>query len=265
MTPQLFSIVLGSGSVVTAAIHDGHAVRREVADLFLVDDATLMREKDPFTAELAAVSETRIIGLRTRFEVDLNRPRDEAVYLTEANSWGIQVWREPPPEGALHRSLAEYDEFYRAVESTLETVYELYGPFVVLDLHSYNHRRAGPNEPPAPADENPEINIGTGSMDRERWGDLVDQFMSDLASYDFFGRSLDVRENVKFKGGYFPRWIHEKFPNTGCAIAVEFKKIFMDEWTGELDQPVFEALRGALRSTLPGLRDVLAQPQETRP
>ncbi len=264
MTPQLFSITLGSGCVVTAAIHDGHAVRREVADLFALDEATLMREKDPYTAALASISETRIVGLRTRFEIDLNRPRDQAIYLTEDNAWGLKVWREPLPQGAVNRSLQEYDEFYRAVESTLEVIYELYGPFVVLDIHSYNHRREGPGGPPAPAEQNPEINIGTGSMDRDRWGPLVDKFMNDLRSFDFLGRRLDVRENVKFQGGYFSRWIHERFPHTGCAIAIEFKKIFMDEWTGVIDQPVFDALKAALGSTLPGLREMLNEPQMSR-
>ena len=30
---------------------------------------------------------------RSRFEADLNRPRDRAVYLTPADAWGHQVWR----------------------------------------------------------------------------------------------------------------------------------------------------------------------------
>lgn len=46
---------------------------------------------------------------------------------------------------------------------------EEYGRFLVLDLHSYNHRRAGPNAPPADPERNPEVNIGTGTMDRGRW------------------------------------------------------------------------------------------------
>ena len=35
-----------------------------------------------------------------------------------------------------------------------------------------------------------------------------------MRSYDYFGRRLDVRENVKFFGGQLPRWIHENFPHT---------------------------------------------------
>ena len=28
--------------------------------------------------------------------------------------------------------------------------------------------------------------------------------------------------------------IHERYPEKACVIAIEFKKIFMDEWTGEV-------------------------------
>jgi hypothetical protein len=71
------------------------------------------------------------------------------------------------------------------------------------------------------------------------------------------GRRLDVRENVKFRGGNVPRWIHETFPNSGCAVAIEFKKFFMDEWTGELDVEQHDAIRLALESTVPVVEDAL--------
>jgi hypothetical protein len=49
------------------------------------------------------------------------------------------------------------------------------------------------------------------------------------------GRPLDVRENMRFKGGWFSTWIHRTYPETGAALAIEVKKTFMDEWTGEPD------------------------------
>jgi hypothetical protein len=47
-----------------------------------------------------------------------------------------------------------------------------------------------------------------------------------------------VRENVRFKGGYLPRWVHANYPRVGCALALEFKKFYMDEWTGRADPDV---------------------------
>jgi len=81
--------------------------------------------------------------------------------------------------------------------------------------------------------------------------------MDDLRSFDFPGGKLDVRENVKFQGGNMPRWVHEHYPETGCAIAIEYKKFFMDEWEGEPDDHEVECIFRAIRSTLPGVRKEL--------
>jgi hypothetical protein len=129
----------------------------------------------------------------------------------------------------------------------------------VFDLHTYNHRRSGADGPPADAEANPQVNIGTGTMNRERWAPVVDTFIDTLRCYDFPGGKLDVRENVKFYGGAWPRWIHDTFPETGVAIAIEFKKFFMDEWTGVPDNDSVVAIGAALRSTVPAVLAALKQ------
>jgi hypothetical protein len=129
---------------------------------------------------------------------------------------------------------------------------------VVLDIHSYNHRREGPQGPPADPRENPEVNVGTGNMNRPVWARLVDRFLDDLRGFDYFGRSLDVRENVKFRGGHLSRHVHETHPDSGCVLSIEFKKIFMDEWTGAVDEEQLTALREALQGAIPGLLEELA-------
>ena len=94
-------------------------------------------------------------------------------------------------------------------------------------------------------------------MNRSRWGSLVERFINDLSNNEFQGQKLDVRENVKFRGGNFSRWIHETFPDTVCALAIEVKKTFMDEWTGIRNDVDFAAIHEAFASTIPGLRDEL--------
>jgi hypothetical protein len=248
---------MGGGPLVGAAIHDGHAVRQEVADLLSIDDATRLREEDPHTSCLAAVAPTRIVGSVSRFDVDLNRPRNRAVYLNPDDCWGLEVWKTPPGEDFVVRSLKEYDDSYEAVFDALADIARHHGRFVVFDVHSYNHQRGGPGSACAPTVENPEVNIGTGSMDRQRWRRLVDRFITDLRQFDNQGRHLDVRENVKFQGGNFSRWIHETFPGQGVALAIEFKKSFMNEWTGEADRRELECLRQALESTCAGVLEEL--------
>jgi N-formylglutamate deformylase len=81
----------------------------------------------------------------------------------------------------------------------------------------------------------------------------VDRFIDDLGRQVVDGHRLDVRENVRFQGGHFARWVHERYPGVGCALALEFKKVFMDEWTGVPDRDHLAQLRHALEASLPGL------------
>jgi N-formylglutamate deformylase len=64
-----------------------------------------------------------------------------------------------------------------------------------------------------------------------------------------------VRENVRFRGGHFPRWVNGTYGERGFALALEFKKVFMDEWTGELDEPALVELVRALQHALPAVVD----------
>ena len=200
---------------------------------------------------------SRIVGRHSRFEVDLNRPRGRAVYRVPEDAWGLNLWKKTLPEAEVETSLVVYDQFYAEAAQRFDALAKKHDLFFVYDLHTYNHRRAGPEGPVADPEGNPEVNIGTGTLDREFWGPLIDRFIADLRAFDFGGRSLDVRENVKFQGGAFPMWVHGAYPRRGCAMAVEFKKFFMDEWTGELDIAKHKMIREALRSTLPGVRESL--------
>jgi N-formylglutamate amidohydrolase len=247
----------GDGPIVATAIHDGHALRAECLACIGLDEATRFREEDPYTARIAAVVPTRLIATRSRFEVDLNRPRASAVYRCAADAWGLEVWRAPPTDEAVARSLADYDAFYATLERVLRQRERRHGRFVVLDIHSYNHRRDGADGPVADPAGNPEINVGTGTVDRARWGGLVDRFCADLVAASPPGRRLDVRENIKFQGGWMSQWIHRTFPETGCALAIELKKTFMDEWTGAVDEGRLAELARAVAATLPGLVESL--------
>jgi N-formylglutamate amidohydrolase len=236
----------GDGPMVACALHDGHTVRPEVAACLKLDEARRRYEEDPHTAEWTFIAPTRIVARRSRFEVDLNRPRPKAVYLTPEDAWGLEVWRCTPASEIVAASLRMYDDFYAHLRLLLERLVERHGRVVVFDLHSYNHMRGGDGQPCDDPEKNPEINLGTGTMNRERWRPIVDRWLAAMRSYDYFGRRLDVRENVRFFGGQLPTWIHEQFPETVCALAIEVKKFFMNEWTGELDASQHQALGAAL-------------------
>lgn len=249
----------GTSPIIAAAIHDGHDTHPRIDRRMSLSERERLREEDPWTGEWTQVAKTQIVGLRSRFEVDLNRPREEAVYQTPSQAWGLDIWKTPPDPATVAACLREYDEFYAAVKSLLEDLVERHGRVVVYDLHSYNHRRDGADAPPADERGNPEVNIGTKTMDREYWAPIVDRFILELRTFDFHGEHLDVRENVKFGGGHFCRWIHETFPGTVCALAIEFKKFYMDEWTGEAVPHEIESIYDALQYTIPGVERALLE------
>ena len=248
----------GFSPILGTAIHNGHKVRDDVEALMALPGSDRLREEDPFTEFVIRDLSNRIIFHHSRFEVDLNRPREAAVYLSREQAWGMDIWKDKPPPATVEQSLAVHDAYYAMLRQVLRDMQERHGSFVVLDIHSYNHRRDGPHALPSRTETAPDINIGTFSMNRERWAHVVDPFMEKLRQFDFRGRRMDVRENIAFQGkGEQTRFIHQNFPKTGCAIAVEFKKFFMDEWTGVPDREALVAMRAMIRSTLPLLEDFL--------
>lgn len=230
--------------IIATAIHDGHGLHADVAASMALSDADRLREEDPHTGQAIVGVPSHVIAHRSRFEADLNRALDQAVYLTPEQSWGLEVWHEPP-QGELLQALHGYHRaFYAAMGATLDALASSHGRFVLLDVHSYNHRRDGADADATPQADAPDINIGTSSMPREQWAFLLDPLMEAMRRFDFNGRNLDVRENVAFQGkGELTRFVHQRYPGQGCAIAIEFKKFFMDEWSGEPDAAELSAMR----------------------
>ncbi|TQN59849.1 N-formylglutamate amidohydrolase [Agrobacterium tumefaciens] len=253
-----WSIDFGNSPVIGTAIHDGHRIRPDIAGLMALSPDKRLREEDPFTGVMIAGMTNRIVVHHSRFEIDLNRAADQAIYLKPEQSWGLEVWNGQPPEDALRQSLDFHADYYTMLEAVLSTVERRHGAFVVLDVHSYNHRRQGAAAPPTAQAEAPDINIGTYSMDRSRWNDIVSAVGRHFASATIGGRRLDVRENVAFQGkGEQTRFIHERFAENGCAIAIEFKKFFMDEWTGEADARAVADIRETIAALQPVIEECL--------
>ncbi len=249
----------GPGRVLATAIHDGHDLRPEIAREMALADADRLREEDPFTGEAVRGVPFHLIVHRSRFEFDLNRSADTAVYRTPDQCWGLEAWTSGALASELvQRSLAIHAEYYRMLADLLDGLASRSGRFVVIDAHSYNHRRGGPDAEPTPQDEAPDINIGTFSMPRDAWAFLIDPLMEAMRGFDFNGRRLDVRENVAFQGkGEQTRFIHHRYPGRGCGIALEFKKFFMDEWSGVPDPAELAAMRRFIAFTAATARDLL--------
>jgi N-formylglutamate amidohydrolase len=256
----LWHIDRGDEPLLGLAVHAGHEMRPELIPHLAIDEVTRIREEDPITDYWALACGNRLLTRRSRFEVDLNRSRAEAICVQPEDCWNLTVWKDSIEGVLMERSLAEHDAFYETLDGILRDLADRFGRFIVLDVHSYNHRRSGPDSPPADPATHPEINLGTGSMDRERWSPVVDRFLRTLRGYDFLGRSLDVRENVRFRGRRVAEYVHQNYRQHACVLALEVKKFFMDEWTGVVDyretRDLLTAFRGAMESAMKGLPDV---------
>ncbi|MEO6433400.1 MAG: N-formylglutamate amidohydrolase [Sphingomicrobium sp.] len=234
---------------MATAIHDGHDLRPEIKAAMVLEEGSRLREEDPFTGQSVMDVPAHVIVHRSRFEFDLNRNAENAVYETVEQSWGLKVWRGDNADPALSAaSLALHAEYYRSLAALLDGVAARHPRFVLIDVHSYNHRRDGPDGTSTPQDLAPDINIGTFSMPRQQWAFLLDPLMDAIRQFDFNGRRLDVRENVAFQGkGEQTRFVHDRYPGQACAIALEFKKFFMDEWTGEPNPAELDAMRKLIK------------------
>ncbi len=239
-----WTVTRGASPIVASAIHDGTGLRAEVAATMSLGDRDRLREEDPFTGQVIAGVDNHIIVHRSRFEFDLNRGADGAIYETPDQSWGLRVWEGQLDRAIFDRSLAIHAAYYRMLGGYLDDIAREHDRFVLLDVHSYNHRRDGPEGAATPQEEAPDINIGTFSMPREQWAFLLDPLIEAVRGFDFNGRHLDVRENIAFQGkGEQTRFVHDRYPGKACAIAIEFKKFFMDEWSGQPDPAELDAMK----------------------
>lgn len=232
MNKTTYTFTKGNSPIVAAAIHDGHLTRDSILNLFNLNEEERLREEDPYTAKWVNISDNNIIVHHSRFETDVNRPREKAFYAKPEDAWGLNIWKEEISAETISDSLNVYDEFYTAAKKYFDALFLEHVNIVVYDIHSYNHRREATDKEADPG-QNPEINIGTKNMDHRNWSSLVDELVHSFKSFDYDGRILDVRKNIKFKGGYFGQWLYEQYGNKICPISIEFKKFFMDEWTGE--------------------------------
>ncbi|MBM4404343.1 MAG: N-formylglutamate amidohydrolase [Candidatus Cloacimonetes bacterium] len=227
--------------VVATAIHHGHDLPPELEESCGISPAQRLREEDPYTGLIAAQYPNHIVVHTSRFAVDLNRREDKCVYRLPDDCWGLPVRKTPLAAGLVEELHSAYRDWYALLAFQVERMLRKHRYLIVLDLHSYNHRRHGINHPPEAQQENPDINLGSSNIPRDQLFYLM-RLQEMLKDSDPTLGFLDCRTDIKFTGGHLVRWLHQMYPHRVIAPAVEFKKFFMDEWTGVLDESCFQRL-----------------------
>ena len=198
-------------------------------------------EEDPATLTMIQTQPIVLAGCDSRFEYDLNRPPEEAVFET---AWGKQLWKTPLPDTQKARSLAKHHNFYKVVDALCDKLHELFAKVLVFDMHSYNWKRWDR--------EVPTWNLGTKNIDNSRFGLQVEAWRDKLASIELpYQLPQTAKINDTFQGnGYFLKFITTKYPNT-LVLATEISKIYCDELTGVVFPEVVAAVTHQLEQLIP--------------
>lgn len=225
---------------VCGAVHDGHQFRKELWDNCLHSEYDRWFEEDPCTKEFVKTQPIVIAGCDSRFEYDLNRDPENAIY---EDAWGKKLWKSPLSENQKLKSLEKHHNFYKVVHALISKLEDKFGAVVVYDMHSYNWRRWDR--------EVPVINLGTANIDNERFGNLVESWGVSLADLQLpHNIKASSKINDTFQGnGYFLKYITKNFKNT-LVLATEFKKIYCDEYAQIIFPEVVSAIEIQMREKI---------------
>ncbi|MDZ4181739.1 MAG: N-formylglutamate amidohydrolase [Candidatus Cloacimonadaceae bacterium] len=235
--------------LLALAIHAGHEMPDELLSISGISEAERFREEDPFTDRVAELFPNRILPRASRFAIDLNRSPDKAIYLLPEDCWGLKARNSSIPDEVLNKLRADYTDWYQLLKYQIDRLLRIHPFLVVLDLHSYNHRRGGASAKPDPQSENPDIIIGRSNLELAHYP-AAQALCEMLDGAPFQGGSIDCRQDVKFSGGYLSRWLNHHYPQSLICLAIEFKKTFMDEWSGELDHDAFAELKALFHASV---------------
>lgn len=231
------------------AIHDGQQIDEQIKPFYNLNEQERLREEDPFTALMAELPINQFVVSSSRFQLDLNRIVKDSVYLKPEQAWGLTVFRNDLPESIIHDLYLDHKNIYEEIEELINKTIASYGFFVVYDIHSYNAKRNGPDEI-VDVIKNPQINLGTAYI-HPKWNPLINNLITYIQKEKLYSEDIDIQENIKFKGGYLSQTLNKKFGEYGCVISIEFRKDFMDEWTGIPDIHKIVSCKELLLNSLP--------------
>jgi N-formylglutamate amidohydrolase len=226
---------------VCGAVHDGHQFRKDLWDNCLHSEYDRWYEEDPETKNMVISHPILISGCDSRFEYDLNRDPENAVFDT---AWGKQLWKNPLPEEEKANSLQKHANFYKVVKALISKIEEKFGACVVYDMHSYNWQRWDR--------EVPTWNLGTSNIDDNRFGEQVESWRQMLASIELPNNIKQTAKiNDTFQGnGYFLKFITNTFENT-LVLATEIAKVYCDEYKQVIYPEVVAAVEQQLKTLIP--------------
>ncbi|MCP4671060.1 MAG: flavohemoglobin expression-modulating QEGLA motif protein [Desulfobacula sp.] len=225
---------------VGAAIHNGHNLRQELIKKCKLSEKERLYEEDPFTGEFILPMPIALIANDSRYEYDLNRSYDTCIY---EEAWGKTVWKKKLSKKQRRLSQEKYRVFYKILETLIGKLEKKHGACLIYDIHSFNYNRIKDKKSPV-------FNIGTGQLDRSRWGSTIDHWNKTLDTCNLHNLECNAAFDVVFRGmGYLSTFIRNHFKNT-LVLSTEIKKIFMDEQNFDVYHLVLSELKETFKQIM---------------
>lgn len=224
--------------LVCLALHDGSLFPSALEEACLLKPSERVYEEDPHLGKMLDTLPIVISGLESRYFYDLNRAPEGCA---QNFAFEREVWRQgdhPMPHLAKQR----HQRFYDLLDGLLQQLVAMYGSCLVMDVHSYNYTRI--------SGEAPMFNLGTKTVDQMNYRSVIDYLVNELNDIQITGEMTRVAENEVFHGaGYLVRWMNERYPKC-LALPLEIKKVYCNEFTGELRHLAMGQLSTQLQSVI---------------
>ncbi|MDG1508389.1 MAG: N-formylglutamate amidohydrolase [Flavobacteriaceae bacterium] len=225
---------------VCGAVHDGHQFRKDLWKNCIHSEYERWYEEDPATKQMIQSHPIVIAGNDSRFEYDLNRSPETAIY---EDAWGKKLWHTSLSDKEKEKSLLKHENFFKIVCALVSKLEEKFGICIVYDMHSYNWKRWNR--------EVPTWNLGTSNVDQKRFENDIESWRATLEKTPF---PKDIKSTSKvndtFLGnGYFLKYVSQHFNNT-LVLATEISKVYCDELKYIMYPEVIEAIETYLKTEL---------------
>jgi len=226
---------------ICAAIHNGSTMRDKLSGNCILDKQARWQEEDSLTGDFIESLPIRIIANDSRYEYDLNRHADQAIYDV---AWGKPVWKEALSSLEKEESLKKHREFYAVVEALVHKIEQKFGAGIVYDIHSYNYKRDDIH------DEYPIFNLGTEQVNKKKYSKYVTKLIKELSKIEFENIENRVAENEVFFGrGYLAEFIMKRFSHI-LVLPLEVKKVYCDENNGDIFPSVVHTITEGLKKAI---------------
>lgn len=222
------------------AMHTGSRIRKGVKEALAVRREDRFREEDPYMDAFIREFPLQVVARDSRYEYDLNREPARAVYPADSMKWGKKVWCREIPARERDLSLAKHQEFHDLTDIVVEYLLRHNRHALIFDMHSYCYQREGRIS--WFEDPRPEINLGTRAVNRELFTGAIESCLKELSATRIGDHPVRTAENKVFQGGYLSRRLSKARHNQVLVLALEYKKIFMDEWSGRVYPDILDVL-----------------------